>query len=105
MCDLMLQSDGYKSVARIRLVKTEYPSACVTFYYKVYGKSGSAVLPVVPSYVNNVSINPIRTRFISNAHVQYFSTLEMEAGDLSETSVPVQQITKRHIPKDVNLDN
>jgi hypothetical protein len=30
MCDLKLQCDGYKSVARIRLVKAEYPSVCVT---------------------------------------------------------------------------
>jgi hypothetical protein len=29
MCDLKLYCDGYKSVARIRLVKTENLSACV----------------------------------------------------------------------------
>jgi hypothetical protein len=30
MCDLNLQWDSYKSVARIRLMKTEKPSECVT---------------------------------------------------------------------------
>jgi hypothetical protein len=35
MCDLKLQWDCYESVARIRLVKTEDPSACVTVNCKV----------------------------------------------------------------------
>jgi hypothetical protein len=39
-------------------VKTENPSSCVTVNCKVYGDSGSAVLPVVPSCANKVSINP-----------------------------------------------
>jgi hypothetical protein len=30
MCDVKLQRDGYKSVARIRLVKAENPNVCVT---------------------------------------------------------------------------
>jgi hypothetical protein len=41
-----------KSVARIRLVKTENCSACATVNCKVCGNKGSAVLPVVPSCVN-----------------------------------------------------
>jgi hypothetical protein len=35
MCDLKSQWDGYKSVARIRLVKTVDPSVCVTVNCKV----------------------------------------------------------------------
>jgi hypothetical protein len=56
MCDLKLQWDCYKSVARIRLVKIENPSGCVTVNCNSY----SAVLPVVPSCVNKVSRNPIQ---------------------------------------------
>jgi hypothetical protein len=43
----------------IQLVKTENPSVCVMANCKVSGNSGSTVLPVVPSCVNKVSINPI----------------------------------------------
>jgi hypothetical protein len=34
-CDLKLQCDCYKSVARIRLVKREIPSACAAVSWKV----------------------------------------------------------------------
>jgi hypothetical protein len=61
MCDLKQQWDYYKSVARIRLVKTEKPNACVTVNCKVCGNSGSAVLSVVPSCVYKVSMNTIIT--------------------------------------------
>jgi hypothetical protein len=59
MYDLKLQWDGYKSVAGIRLVKTENRSACVTVNCIKCGNSDTAVLPVIPSCVNKVSINPI----------------------------------------------
>jgi hypothetical protein len=35
MCDLKSQRDCYESVARIRLVKTKKPNACVTVKCKV----------------------------------------------------------------------
>jgi hypothetical protein len=35
MCDLKLQWNYYKSVARIRLVKAEKPSACATVNWEV----------------------------------------------------------------------
>jgi hypothetical protein len=35
MCTLKLERDCYKSVARIRLMKTEKPNACVTVNCKV----------------------------------------------------------------------
>jgi hypothetical protein len=59
MCGLMLQWYCYKAVARTRLEKTENPSACVTVNCKVCGNSSSAVLPVVPSRVYRVPVNPI----------------------------------------------
>jgi hypothetical protein len=40
-------------------VKTENPSACIMVNCMKCGNSGSALLPVVPSCVNKVSINPI----------------------------------------------
>jgi hypothetical protein len=40
-------------------VKTENLSACVTVDCKACGNSGSAVLPVLPSCLNNMSISAI----------------------------------------------
>jgi hypothetical protein len=58
-----------KSVARIRLAKTENPSACGTVNCKVCSSAIAQLLPVVPSFVHKVSINPIvqrKTRLISH---------------------------------------
>jgi hypothetical protein len=45
-------SETEKSVVRIRLVKTENPSACGMVNCRVCGNSDNAVLPVVPNSVN-----------------------------------------------------
>jgi hypothetical protein len=50
MCDLKLQWGCDKSVARIRLMKTENLSACAAVSWKVQN-SDSAVLPIVPKCV------------------------------------------------------
>jgi hypothetical protein len=42
------------SVARIRLVKTENPSACAMVNWSVCGKSGTALFPVVPSCLSEL---------------------------------------------------
>jgi hypothetical protein len=52
MCELKLQSDCYKSVAWIRLVKAENVSACVTVNLKVSRVVMALYLPVVLSCVN-----------------------------------------------------
>jgi hypothetical protein len=66
MYDLKLQCDGSKSVVRIRLVKTEGPSECVTLNSKV-----SAALHVFLSTLYKVSINPItQSKHLLISHVQ-----------------------------------
>jgi hypothetical protein len=64
MRSLKLQSDGYKSVARIRLVKAENPGVCVcacvcaTLKCKVCGNSGNIIVACI-SVLNTFLINPI----------------------------------------------
>jgi hypothetical protein len=47
-------------------VKIENPNVCVTVNCKVCGNSNSAVLPVVPSSVYKVLINPIQNPSINH---------------------------------------
>jgi hypothetical protein len=58
MCDWKWQWDCYKSVAMIRLVKTENPSEYVTVNCEVCRSAIVLWLPVVPNYVNH----PIQNR-------------------------------------------
>jgi hypothetical protein len=80
MCDLTLRRNCDKSVAWIRLVKTENPIACVTVNCKVYKLAIAQQLPVDPSTVYQVSINPIiqsKTRLVNHAksvHVTILSS-------------------------------
>jgi hypothetical protein len=59
MCNLKWQWDCYKSVVRIRLVKTENPSVCAAVNCKVCRPAQALYLFVVPSCAYKVSINPI----------------------------------------------
>jgi hypothetical protein len=59
-------------------VKTENTSTCVTVNCKVRGNSDSAVIPVVPSCVNKLSIISIiqaKTRLISHAQTPTICTV------------------------------
>jgi hypothetical protein len=59
-CDLKLQWEWYKSVARIRLVKHENPSACVTVNCEVCRNSCNVVLLAITICVAKWSINPVQ---------------------------------------------
>jgi hypothetical protein len=61
-------TDCYKSVATKRQVKTENPSACAKINRKVCRSAMAAVLPVVPSSVDKVSINPIIQSITHKSH-------------------------------------
>jgi hypothetical protein len=66
MYEFRLQWDCDKSVARIRLVKAEYPSACATAKWKFFRTAIKPIFPVVQSCVNvrircNKSNHPILT--------------------------------------------
>jgi hypothetical protein len=69
------ESETYKSVARIRLVKTENLSVCATVNCKVCRSAIALLIPVVPSCVNKVSKNPIvQSKNPSISHAQNLYT-------------------------------
>jgi hypothetical protein len=62
-------SETYKSVARIRLVKIENLSACVTVNCKVGSSAIPLYLPVFPSTVWIMCQSNPKPRLISHAHL------------------------------------
>jgi hypothetical protein len=78
ICDLKLQWGYYESVARIRLVKTENPSVCVTVNCKLWRLAIVLSLLVGTSCVYKVSINPIiqsKPRLICHVHPLHVTVL------------------------------
>jgi hypothetical protein len=94
ICDLKLHWNC-KSIVRIRLVKTENPSACVTVNCKMCRSAIDLYcLSVVPSWVYEVSIKPIlqsRTRLKARPHYSCscysLYTLRVNIGILTRRSL------------------
>jgi hypothetical protein len=83
ICDLKLQWDCHKSVARLRLVRTEKPSPCVTLNWKVCRSV------IAPSCVRwNISNHPIQNpSYKSPIHVTIYEKWKWELLCYKELSV------------------
>jgi hypothetical protein len=81
--------DSSKSVARIQLVKTEYPSAYVTVSCKGYTSAIALLLLVAPSWMCRVWINPI-----SNPNTVYKSRANLWIMKISHKVMVRSDISK-----------
>jgi hypothetical protein len=103
MCDLKWQWDCDKSIAMIRLVKTENPSACVTVNCKVCGNTGSALIACSSEYCVkgvNKSNHPIQISSYKSCAPPQIVTIKFTCMFLNYPQVKIQSPLNRKLKTD-----